>query len=96
LPTTRTAEKEMRVAEKRKARNKSVISETKTLVTLAENAIAAGDLDAAKAAVKIATSALDKEAERSKVHGNNAARRKSRLVKKLNKAAAAPKAEKKN
>ncbi len=85
MPTTRTAEKEMRVAERRKARNKSVRSETKTRVTLAESAISAGDLDAAKAAVKVAVSSLDKEAERAKVHPNNAARRKSRLIKKLNK-----------
>jgi small subunit ribosomal protein S20 len=93
LPTTRTAEKEMRVAERRKARNKSVRSETKTEVTLAENAISAGDLDAAKAAVKTAVSSLDKESERGKVHPNNAARRKSRLIKKLNKAAIPAKAE---
>jgi small subunit ribosomal protein S20 len=96
LPTTRTAEKEMRVAERRKARNKSVRSATKSLVTLAENAISAGDVDAAKTAVKSAVSSLDKESERTKVHPNNAARRKSRLVKKLNKAAAPAKAEKKS
>jgi small subunit ribosomal protein S20 len=96
LPTTKTAEKEMRVAERRKGRNKSVRSETKTKVTLAENAISSGDLDAAKAAVKAAVSSLDKESEKTKVHPNNAARRKSRLVKKLNKALAPAKAEKKS
>ena len=95
MPTTRTAEKEMRAAERRKARNKGVRSATKTLVTLAENAISAGDVDEAKAAVKTAVSSLDKESEKAKVHPNNAARRKSRLVKKLNKAAAPAKAEKK-
>lgn len=95
MPTTKTAEKEMRVAERRKARNKSVRSETKTQVALAESAISAGDLEAAKAAVKVAVSSLDKESERSKVHANNAARRKSRLVRKLNEAAGPAKAEKK-
>ena len=96
MPTTRTAEKEMRVAEQRKERNKSVRSETKTKVTHAEAMIGSAELDAAKNEVKKAISSLDKEAGKGKVHRNNAARRKSRLMKKLNKAtaAAAPKAEK--
>jgi small subunit ribosomal protein S20 len=96
LPTTRTAEKEMRVAEHRKERNKSVRSLTKTKVSHAEEMIASAELEAAKTEVKKAVSSLDKEAGKGKVHPNNAARRKSRLMKKLNKAAAAaaPKAEK--
>lgn len=85
MPTTKTAEKEMRTAERRKARNKSVRGRTKTKLTSAEEAIAAGDLDKANAAVKSAISALDKEAEKGTEHPNNAARRKSRLMKKLNK-----------
>jgi small subunit ribosomal protein S20 len=93
LPTTKTAEKEMRAAERRKARNKSIISQTKTSVSHAEAVIASGDLEAAKKEVKHAISSLDKEAEKAKVHSNNAARRKSRLMKKLNKAAAASKAQ---
>jgi small subunit ribosomal protein S20 len=95
LPTTKTAEKEMRVANKRKARNKSIRSETKTNVSKAEVVISSGNLDAARAEVKIAISALDKEAEKGKVHANNAARRKSRLMKKLNKAVASSKADEK-
>ncbi len=88
MPTTRTAEKEMRVAGRRKNRNISIISRTKTQVTKAEGMISAGNIDGAKSSVKAAVSALDKEAEKGTVHRNNAARRKSRLVKKLNKAAA--------
>jgi small subunit ribosomal protein S20 len=95
LPTTRTAEKEMRVAEAREARNKSIRSGTKTQVSQAEGVISAGNLEEAKAAVKKAVSSLDKEAEKGKVHKNNAARRKSRLVKKLNKLAASAKPEEK-
>jgi small subunit ribosomal protein S20 len=95
LPTTKTAEKEMRVADRRKARNKSVRSLTKTSVSVAEGMISSGNVDAAKAQVKTAISTLDKEAQKGKVHLNNAARRKSRLMKKLNKIAAAPKTEKK-
>jgi small subunit ribosomal protein S20 len=86
LPTTKTAEKEMRVAERRTERNKSVNSQTKTRVSKAEDAISSGNLDAGKKEVKNAISALDKEAQKGTVHPNSAARRKSRLMKKLNKA----------
>jgi small subunit ribosomal protein S20 len=96
LPTTKTAEKEMRVADRRKARNKSIRSQTKTDVSKAESVISSGNLDAAKAEVKAAVSSLDKETEKGKVHRNNAARRKSRLMKKLNQAIAAAKPEKKS
>ena len=88
MPTTNTAKKAMRLAEKNKKRNKSVVSKTKTEVTKAEKAIAEGKGEEAKAAVATAISALDKEAEKGIVHRNNAARRKSRLMKKLNKSAA--------
>jgi small subunit ribosomal protein S20 len=95
LPTTKTAEKEMRVADRRKARNKSIRSQTKTDVSKAESVISSGNLDAARAQVKAAVSSLDKETEKGKVHRNNAARRKARLMKKLNQAVAASKPEKK-
>jgi small subunit ribosomal protein S20 len=95
LPTTKTAEKEMRVANRRQKRNQSILSGTKTLVTKAEIVIAGGNLEAAKAGVKAAVKSLDKEAERGTVHPNNAARRKSRLMKKLNNAAKSIKTEKK-
>jgi len=95
LPTTKTAEKELRVANRREKRNQSIISGTKTLVTKAEIVIAGGNLEAAKASVKAAVKSLDKEAERGTVHPNNAARRKSRLLKKLNSAAKSVKTEKK-
>jgi len=91
LPTTKTAEKEMRTAERRKERNKAYRSLSKTKITAAEKMISAGNLDAAQAEVKNAISVIDREAERSKVHRNNAARHKSRLVKKLNKLSAAKK-----
>jgi small subunit ribosomal protein S20 len=91
LPTTKTAEKEMRTAERRAKRNQSVLKATKTQVTKAEGAIASGNLELAQAEVKIAIRSLDKEAESSTVHSNNSARRKSRLMKKLNAAAKAAK-----
>ena len=91
MPTTKTAEKEMRTAGIRAKRNQSILKATKTQVTKAEGTITAGNLELAQAEVKIAIRSLDKEAERGKVHRNNAARRKSRLMKKLNTAAKAVK-----
>jgi small subunit ribosomal protein S20 len=91
LPTTNTAKKAMRLAETNKMRNKSVRSTTKTKISKAEKLIAEGNADEAKTAVLQAISTLDKEAEKRVVHRNNAARRKSRLMKKLNKSATSAK-----
>lgn len=52
-------------------------------------AIRAGDQSAAQAAVVDAISMLDRVASKGIIHRNNAARRKSRLMAKLNKASAA-------
>jgi small subunit ribosomal protein S20 len=83
---TKSAEKQARVASRRAQRNKSVRSQVKTNITKAEKLIYTGELDAAREAVAEAVSSLDKAAEKMIVHGNNAARRKSRLLKKLNQA----------
>ena len=54
----------------------------------ARTLIIAGNLDEAREAVLVATSALDKAAKKGIIHKNNAARRKSRLAQALNQAAA--------
>jgi small subunit ribosomal protein S20 len=82
----------VRVAEKKRIRNKSVRSEVKTSVTRAEKLIFSGELEAAQGAVTSAVSSLDKAAEKGILHSNNASRRKSRLMKKLNQAQALSKA----
>jgi small subunit ribosomal protein S20 len=87
------AEKAARGAIRRRQRNKSVISEIKTDITKAEKLIFAGDLEAARTAVTAAVSALDKAAEKQALHANNTARRKSRLLKKLNQAQSKPAAK---
>ena len=88
MPNSRSAEQEMRVSEKRRLRNKSYRSLCKTSIIKAEKLISSGASDEAKQAVVAAISALDKAAEKKILHPNNAARRKSRLMKKLNKAQA--------
>ncbi len=90
---SKSAEKQARVASRRQQRNKSVRSEVKTDITSAEKLIFAGELKEAQEAVNKAVSNLDKAAEKQILHANNTARRKSRLLKKLNQAVAQSKAE---
>jgi small subunit ribosomal protein S20 len=88
LANTKSAIKEIRVAAARQERNKSVRSITKTKVRKAESSVATGATEA-KDDVRVAISSLDKAAATGIIHANAAARKKSRLVKKLNKSAAA-------
>jgi small subunit ribosomal protein S20 len=81
----------MRQALKRRQRNRAATSTIKTYVHRAERQIAGGEADAAAETVHLALRALDKAAQKGIVHKNNAARRKSRLMRKLN-AAKAPQA----
>jgi small subunit ribosomal protein S20 len=91
---SKSAQKVARGSLRRQDRNRSTRSQVKTNIAGAENLIAAGDRDAALKAIKTAAGALDNAAGKKVLHPNNAARRKSRLMKKLNKAAATPKAAK--
>ena len=88
---SKSAQNQVRVAGRRRGRNKATRSEVKTNITRAEKLIFSGELEAAGKAVTEAVSSLDKAAEKKMIHANNAARRKSRLLKKLNKATARPK-----
>ena len=84
MPNIKSAEKRVRVTERKKLRNKSVRTMCKTNITKAERLIFMGDVNAAQEAVAVAITSLDKAAEKGIIHTNNAARRKSRLVKKFN------------
>jgi small subunit ribosomal protein S20 len=86
--TSKSAQKMVRVSSRRQQRNKSVRSEVKTNINKAEKIIFSGDLEAARKAVKTAVVSLDKASEKGILHANNTARRKSRLLKKLNEAVA--------
>ena len=69
-------------------RNKPVHTAAKTQITKTERLIQGKELDLAKEAARQAVSALDRAAQKGIIHPNNAARRKSRLMKKLNQALA--------
>lgn len=87
LANTKSALKMIRVAARRRQRNRSVRSAVKTYVSKAERVIAASAAAEGQEPVARAVKALDKAAEKGIIHKNNAARRKSRLMKKLNQAA---------
>ena len=88
MPVTKSAKKQLRVAERKQLRNKPIRTLCKTNITKAERLISSGEIEAAQKVVVAAISSLDKAAEKGVIHPNNAARRKSRLMKKLNEAQA--------
>jgi small subunit ribosomal protein S20 len=87
LANTKSALKMIRVAERRRQRNRPIRSGLKTYIGKAAKTIAAGSGVTAQSQVQDAIRALDKAASKGIIHSNNAARRKSRLMKKLNMAA---------
>ena len=86
MPVIKSSQKQAKVDERRRLRNKSIRSLCKTNITKAERLIFLGELESAQRVVMTAVSSLDKAAEKGVIHPNNAARRKSRLMNKLNKA----------
>jgi len=69
---------------KRAERNKAVKSELKTRM---KNAVKAAGTDESEETLRLAVKRIDMAASKGVIHKNQAARRKSRLMKKLNAAA---------
>jgi len=84
LPNTRSAAKRVRQNERRRLRNRMHKGRARTYVRRALALIEAGEIDEAEAVVRQAISALDRALERGVLHKNTVARRKSRLMKRLN------------
>lgn len=79
-----SALKRIRQNEKRRAHNRVYRTRVRTLVKKARTTIQSGsDLAEAKQATLLAVRDLDMAASRGTIHPNNAARRKSRLMKQL-------------
>jgi len=83
LAKNRSALKALRRSEKRRLRNKAIKSALRTFLKKALSALAEKDPEKAKEAVRIACSRLDKAASKGVIHRNEADRRKSKLMKKL-------------
>lgn len=76
----------MRKSERRRLRNQVARGRARTAVKKARLVIQDGEADAAREAVRVACSTLDKAASKGILHRNNAARRKARLMRRLNQA----------
>jgi small subunit ribosomal protein S20 len=83
LANIKSAIKRNKQNEKRRLRNRIYRGRARTFVQRARVEINSGDQESALEAVKTAISALDRAAEKGVIHRNNAARRKSRLMKRL-------------
>lgn len=88
MANNKAAEKRIRVSEQKRLRNRPYRTAARTFVKKAEAAIRTGDATVATGAVGVAVSTLDRVAGKGIIHPNNAARRKSRLMTKLNRLAA--------
>jgi small subunit ribosomal protein S20 len=87
LAHSKSALKRWRQSLARRDRNRSVKSQTRTLLNKAIVAIES-DASTAEDAVRNAVSALDRAAQKKVIHENAAARGKSRLLKRFNLATA--------
>ncbi|MEN8701057.1 30S ribosomal protein S20 [Bacillus infantis] len=84
MPNIKSAIKRVKTSEARNAQNVTVKSSMRTAVKKAEAAIVNEDTAAAKTSYANAVSQLDKAAAKGLIHKNAAARKQSRLAKKLN------------
>jgi small subunit ribosomal protein S20 len=72
--------KRNRQNEKRRLRNKSVKSSLKTAIRHFNEAVKAGDAEAAETLLRAASRKLDKAASKGVIHKNQAANRKSAIA----------------
>lgn len=86
MPNIKSAVKRVRTTSKRTLRNTSIKSALRTSIRRFEEALASADMDNAKLALQKAMRALDKAVTKGVIHKNTAARKKSRLTKRFNKA----------
>ena len=83
MPHKRSAYKELRKAKKRYIRNISLKSDLKTAIKKFERLISEKKSDEAKAFLRTLVQTIDKAASKGMLHRNTAARKNSRLTKKL-------------
>ncbi len=84
MPNIKSAKKRVLVSASKTARNKAVKSNLKTTIKKAEAAIAEGG--DSQEAIRQAIKRIDQAQAKGILHKNTAARRKSKLVRKLNNA----------
>lgn len=87
MANIKSAKKRIDVINKKTMRNKAIKSKVKTFIKKVEVAIAAGDKEAANAALVVAISEISKATSKGIYHKNTASRKISRLTKAVNKIA---------
>ena len=85
----KSAIKKMRQDEKRRIRNKSYKTRVKNVVKEVETALNDQNREAAEQAFQNAVSVIDRVASKGIIHKNKAARKKSRLAKRIHAVGAA-------
>lgn len=83
MANTKSAEKMIRASARKRVRNRPIKSAVRTAVTKARQAVSGADRPDAAELVQAAVKALDRAAQKGVLHRNSAARRKSRLMKRL-------------
>jgi small subunit ribosomal protein S20 len=91
VPNLADAKKRMKQNERRRERNRARASALKTETRKLADKLGAGDVAGARAQYVKLTKKLDQTAAKGSMHKNTAARRKSRLAKRLNATVAAGK-----
>ena len=84
MANIKSAKKRILVTETKTARNKAIKSKVKTCVKKVEAAVAAQDQAAAKEALSVAISEINKAHSKGVYHKNTCARKVSRLTKAVN------------
>lgn len=87
MANIRSAIKRIRSSARKRERNQVFRSRARTYVNKTRRLIAEGKIEEAREEAQLAIVALDKAAAKGIIHRNKAARSKSRLMKRLNRAA---------
>jgi len=85
MPNIKSAEKRVKLARIREARNKSARSLMRTNLKKFEAAVSAGSRDEADRAYRVAVKTVDRAVTKGLLHKNNAAHKKSKMTAKLSK-----------
>ena len=83
MANIKSQKKRILTNEKARQRNVAVKSELKTAIRAVDTAVAAGEPEAAAAALCTASRKLDKAVSKGVIHKNQAANRKSKLAKRV-------------
>ena len=79
-----SAKKRARQSVKRRAHNAALRSELRTMIKKGRKSISAGDKQTAQAEFRASQGRIDAITDKGIIHKNTAARRKSRLMKRIN------------